>query len=83
MGLQECVIDVCLHLCSCRNVYVCFHFLDVFNVVTKSFFISTPLYKQFQGQKNSRQKSKIFLEDRSDRAITMDSKTKRKERQRK
>lgn len=69
------------HLSSCTSVYVDFHCLDVFNVRTRSFFyIHISLETEFQGKNNSRQgKSKIFVEDKSDSALTTDRKTKNNE----
>lgn len=80
VGFQEWVVDVCLHLCPCTNVYAYFGFLDVFNAMTKTFLIPTPLHKQNSRKKIARQrKPKIYLEDKSDIAMTTESKTKNKE----
>lgn len=45
LGLQEWVVDVCLHLCSCTNVNVYFGFFDVLNVMTGTSFMPTPPHK--------------------------------------
>lgn len=50
--LQEWVVSVCLHLCLCTNVYKYFGFLGIFNVMTGTSFIPTPLHKQNSRGKN-------------------------------